>query len=59
VTGDVGALRDRIRALSDWDRLLVLEHLAELAKDAVASALDSREAASRAAAALAERHRQH
>lgn len=45
MTGDVGALRDRIRALADWDRLLVLEHLAELAPGTVASALDTREAA--------------
>jgi hypothetical protein len=59
VTGDVGALRDRIRALPDWDRLLVLEHLAELVPTVTASALDTREAASRATAALAERHPQH
>ncbi len=59
MTGDVGALRDRIRALSDWDRLLVLEHLAELAPDVTSSALDTREAAARAASALAERHRKH
>ena len=37
MTGDVGALRDR---------LLVLEHLAELLPDVTASALDSREAVS-------------
>ena len=56
MTADVGALRDRIGSLTDWDRLMLLEHVAELAPDQVASALDAREAASRAAQALRQRH---